>query len=585
MGSIIQNDTAVFALGGLGEVGKNTYCIEHEDSLIIIDAGVRFPEDDLPGIDYVIPDFTYLVRNQYKIKALIITHGHEDHIGGVPFLLQKVHIPLIYAPRLAAGLIRNKLDEFRIREKVNLVEYDESTQLTLPPFKIEFVAVTHSIPDCYGIAITTPNGLIFSTGDYKIDLTPVGQQHINLAKIAELGKRGVTLMMADSTNAEMDGISLSERAVVKSIHEIFQTTPGRLFVSTFSSNIHRIQQIVEAAVEFKRKIVIFGRSMEKTVALGRQFGYIQCPDSSIIDNPESIKYIRPEELLVLSTGSQGEPMAALSRIAKGQHKHIRIFPGDTVVFSSSPIPGNAMSVNRVVNLLVRSGATVITNSVFTNLHASGHANRDEMKFMLALVKPKYLMPMHGEYRMLKIHADMGVQLGIPKENTFVLSNGDVLYVNNETVRTGRRIDTDDIYVDGNDSSGLSTAVIRDRKILASDGVVAVLVSMDSRNNSLLSTPALVTRGFMYFSEDNDFIKEAQKLLNQSLKDVLKGKVTFSDIKNTVRNSLSSFIFTRTRRNPMIIPVIMNRREPSEAKVEVVEQVAKKAVKPKRAPKS
>lgn len=580
MNNVLRSETAVFALGGLGEVGKNTYCIEHEDTIIIIDAGVRFPEDDLPGIDYVIPDYTYLVRNQYKIKALIITHGHEDHIGGVPFLLQKIHIPLIYAPRLAAGLIRNKLEEFRIKEKVRMVEFDGSTKLTIEPFKIEFVAVTHSIPDCYGIAIQSPNGLIFTTGDYKIDLTPVGQQHMDLPKIAEIGNRGVTLMLSDSTNAEVEGNSLSEKAVVKSIHEIFQSTPGRLFVSTFSSNIHRIQQIVEAAVQYKRKIIIFGRSMEKTVQLGRQFGYIQVPDSYIIDNPETVKFLRPEELLILSTGSQGEPMASLSRIAKGQHKYIRIFPGDTVVFSSSPIPGNATSVNRVVNQLVRNGAIVITNSVFTNLHASGHANRDEMKLMLALVKPTYFMPMHGEYRMLKLHADIAVSLGVKRENTFVMANGDVLLLNQGKVRTGRRIDTDDIYVDGTDSSGLSTAVIRDRKVLASDGVVAVLVSIDSRNNSLYHMPTIITRGFMYFSEDNDFIREAQKLLQQALLDILKGKVTFSDIKNTIRNTLSSFIFDKTRRNPMIIPVIMNRRETGEStKTEHAAQPRKTAKKP------
>ncbi len=556
------SETAVYALGGLGEVGKNTYCIEHDDTLVIIDAGVMFPESDFPGIDYVIPDYTHLVRNQHKIKALIITHGHEDHIGGVPFLLMKVHIPVIYAPRLAAGLIRHKLDEFRVREKVTIVEYDATTKLTLSPFKIEFFQVTHSIPDCFGIVFDTPNGRIVTTGDYKIDLTPVGPQAMDLARISELGKEGIDLLLADSTNAEQDGMSISESAVVSAMNDIFTQTKGRLIISTFSSNIHRIQQIVETAVTHNRKIIIFGRSMEKTVEIGRKLGYIHAPDANIIGNPETIRYIRPEELLILCTGSQGEPMAALSRIAAGLHKNVRIFPGDTVVFSSSPIPGNQGSVNRVINLLTRAGAEVLTNSIFTNIHASGHANRDELKFILTLAKPRHFMPMHGEYRMLKLHADIAVQLGMPREKTYLLGNGDTLLLGKGEVRMGKRVVADDIYVDGNDLSGLSTAVIHDRKILADDGVMAVMVSMNSRTNSLIAPISILTRGFMYFNGDNPLLIEAQKLLTTTLQDMLKGKVTFADIKNTIRTTLSSFIFSKTRRNPMIIPVVMNLKDPN-----------------------
>lgn len=556
------SETAVYALGGLGEVGKNTYCVEQDDTIVIIDAGVMFPESDFPGIDYVIPDYTHLQRNQGKIKALVITHGHEDHIGGVPFLLMKVHIPVIYAPRLAAGLIRHKLDEFRVREKVTIVEYDATTKLNLFPFKFEFFQVTHSIPDCYGISIETPNGRIVTTGDYKIDLTPVGPQAMDLARISELGKEGIDLLLADSTNAEVDGISISESAVVASMNDIFTQTKGRLIISTFSSNIHRIQQIVETAVEHNRKIIIFGRSMEKTVEIGRKLGYIHAPDAYIIGNPETIRYVRPEELLILCTGSQGEPMAALSRIAAGLHKNVRIFPGDTVVFSSSPIPGNQNSVNRVINLLTRAGAEVLTNSIFTNIHASGHANRDEMKFVLTLAKPRNFMPMHGEYRMLKLHADIAISLGLPKENAFICGNGDTLMLSKGEVRMGKRVVADDIYVDGNDLSGLSTAVIHDRKILADDGVIAVNVSMNSRANSLLAPISILTRGFMYFNEDNPLLQEAQKILTASLTEMLKGKVTFADIKNTIRTTLASFIFSKTRRNPMIIPVVMNLKDGS-----------------------
>ncbi len=556
-----RSETAVFALGGLGEVGKNMYCVEHEDSLIIIDAGIRFPEDDLPGIDYVIPDYSYLVRNQYKIKALLITHGHEDHIGGIPFLLQRVHIPLIYAPRLAIALIQNKLEEHRIREKVKMFEINGDTHLDIGPFQINFFTTTHSIPDSLGLSIDTPNGRVVHTGDFKIDLTPVGQ-NIDLQKIARIGSEGVTLLLSDSTNAEVEGYSLTEQRVVKSIHDVVHNTPGRLIVATFASNIHRIQQIVEAGVSNKRKIVIFGRSMDRTVNIGRKYGYIKAPDSSFI-TPETLKNYRPEEILILCTGSQGEPMAALSRIAADTHKHLKIFPGDTVVFSSSPIPGNTQSVNRVVNALTRRGANVLTNSILTNLHASGHASREELKYMLSLFAPKYFMPIHGEYRMLKLHSEIAHALGIPKSNTFVFSNGDVVLLSQGSAHTGRRVETDDIYVDGKDTSGLSTAVIRDRKILSTDGVVTVLVSLDSRNNKLLTKPFILSRGFMFLTESGDMMKQAAANVEAAIMELYKGKVTFSDLKNTIRNTVSTFLYDRTNRNPMIIPVIMNRRETEE----------------------
>ena len=554
----IFDETSVFALGGLGEIGKNTYCIEEKDSIIIIDAGVKFPEEDLPGINYVIPDYTYLARNQYKIKALLITHGHEDHIGGIPFLLQKIRIPIIYAPRLAAALIKNKLEEARVKEKVRIVEIDGDTHLDLPPFEIDFVNMTHSIPDALGMRIKTSNGNIFTTGDFKIDLTPVGDD-IDFAKLTRFGEEGITLMMADSTNAEVPGSSLSERAVVNSINEIFRNTPGRLIVATFASNLYRIQQIVETAVKYKRRIVIVGRSMEKTIQIGRQFGYINCPDSFIITT-DFIKNYRPEELLILCTGSQGEPMAALSRIAAGLHKSLNIFPGDTVVFSSSPIPGNASSVNRTINLLTRSGANVLTNSVFTNLHASGHADKEDLKLMLKLLKPKYFMPVHGEYRMLKLHSELAHSVGVAKDNTFILENGDTLQLNDGKVRLGRRIETDSIFVDGNDTSGLSTAVLKDRQILAADGICAVVISMNSRTNLLDCTPHIINRGFVFRSAKGETKEDCEQLVKQELADLLQKKTTFSEIKNLVRSTVSMFIFSTTHRSPMVIPVVLNRRE-------------------------
>ncbi len=559
MNTFRNSETAVFALGGLGEVGKNLYCIEHDDSLIIIDSGVMFPEGSLPGIDYVIPNYSYLVQNQYKIKALLITHGHEDHIGGIPFLLQKVNVPLIYAPKFAAALIKVKQEDHKIKSKIKIIEVDGDTSIQIDRyFSVDFFYTTHSIPDSLGMCINTPNGKIVTTGDFKIDLTPVGQ-HIDLHKIAEIGKSGVSLLLADSTNAEVDGFSLSEKNVVSAIKEVFANTHGRLILATFASNIHRIQQIVEIAVLFKRKICIFGRSMEKAIDVSRKYGYIKCPDSFIIQ-PDALKQYRPEEILILCTGSQGETLAALPRIANGTHKYVKIFPGDTVVLSSSAIPGNAQSIQKVVNQLYRLGADVVTNSILTNIHASGHASKEELKYMLTLVQPKYFMPVHGEYRMLKIHAEIAQSLGIPKENTFICSNGDTLLLKDGQVRLGRKVETDDIYVDGKDSSGLSTAVIHDRQNLASDGVVSALISMDSHTNTLLCTPRVVSRGFMYLAESEVFMKEAGKIIEKELNELFKGKVTFNGIKNTIRNSLSAYIYDKTQRTPMIIPVIMNKRD-------------------------
>ena len=551
----------IYALGGLQEVGKNTYCIENDDTLIIIDAGIMFPEQGVLGIDYVIPDYTHLKNVRNKIKALFITHGHEDHIGAIPFLIQNVNIPVIYAPKLAIALIKNKLEEHHISNKIKLVEYTENDHITIDDFTIQFFRVTHSIPDSYGICVDTPQGRIVTTGDFKIDLTPVGED-ISLSKIAKLGEEGVDLLLSDSTNAEKEGYTLSERSVIDSIFEIFSKTSGRLIISTFSSNISRIQQIVEACIRFNRKILIIGRSMENTIGISRQYGYIKIPDSSLI-SADKLKDYKNSEIVILCTGSQGEPMAALSRIANGEHSLVKICPGDTVVFSSSPIPGNGASVNAVVNQLVRSGAEVINNSIFSNLHASGHPSKQELRIILKLFKPTYFMPVHGEYRMLKLHGEIAETLGIKKENIFVLGNGDSLVLRKHNITEGKRIQTDDIYIDGKDFTGLSTAVIRDRNILASDGMVAVLISIDSRTNTILTMPEIVTRGFIYMDEKSTkIIEKARQLAYSELKNIMNGKATFGEIKNTMKTSLSHFLYSQTHRNPMIIPIIMNQLERS-----------------------
>ena len=559
MKDLVNNSTKtlVFALGGLGEVGKNMYCIQHGDSIVVIDSGVMFGDEYLPGVDYVLPDYSYLIENQEKVKALIITHGHEDHIGGIPFLLKSITLPCIYAPKLAAAFIRNKLEEHKFERKCRIVEIDEHSNFKVDCFLFSFFSTTHSIPDSLGIVVDTPNGKIVETGDFKVDLTPVGKD-IDLLKIAKLGEENVTLLMSESTNIEVPGTTLSEKAVISSIHDIFRNSNSRIIVATFSSNVHRIQQVVEAAVLFKR-------SMEKNILLSRQLGYIKCPDSYFI-SPEMANTLRPDEVLIFCTGTQGESMAALSRIANGQHKHIKLMPGDTVIFSSSPIPGNTANINKVVNNLSRAGATVLTNSVLANLHASGHAAREELKLVLKMIKPEYFMPIHGEYRMLKLHTELAQEVGVKKENTFVLANGDVLCMDKGKVTlTNRRIQADDIYVDGHDTNGLSTAVIKDRKLLSNDGLVAILISIDSKNNTLLTKPSVLSRGFIYIKENGQLITEIEKLVNETLENLFKKeKTTFLEIKNTIKSTVSTFLFHKTRRNPMIIPVIMNKVESGDS---------------------
>lgn len=550
-------DTKVFALGGLNEIGKNMYCIEHDDEIVIIDAGVKFAEDGLPGIDYVIPDYSYLKRNQRKIKALLITHGHEDHIGGIPFLLQVIHIPFIYASPLACAMIQRKFEEKKISNVTKMVQIDNLSQVKTKYFNIGFFKTNHSIPESLGIIINTPNGRIVATGDYKFDLTPVGDP-ADYQVISFLGETGITLLLSDSTNAEVPNFSISEKQVAYSVQEAFRKTEGRLIVATFASNVHRVSQICEAAVKFNRKILVFGRSMENNIQVSRKLGYIKCPDRYFIKNDEA-RRLPDNEILILCTGSQGEALAALSRIANGTHRQISIKPGDTVVFSSNPIPGNGASVSRVVNKLFRAGAKVLTNTAFNNLHTSGHASQEEQKLMLLLTKPKYFFPVHGEYRMLKIHAKLYEEVGFNRDHAFVLSNGDSILLRNEEARLGPRIHVDDIYVDGNDISGLSTAVLRDRQILSEDGMVSVLITMDSHKGVLLNKPIIMSRGFVYMKDSVELIREEEKLVGRNLSTLLKRKTTFGEIKNTVRDTLGPYFYHKTKRNPMIIPVIMNKK--------------------------
>lgn len=555
---ILNSPIKVYALGGLGEVGKNTYCIESENDLIILDAGVKFPEDDLVGVDYVIPNYQHLKDNQSKIRALFITHGHEDHIGGIPFLVKMVKIPVIYAPKLACALIRQKLEDQKIKEKVNLIEYDSDSVIKAGCFNVSFIRVTHSIPDSFGICVDTPEGRIVDTGDFKIDLTPVGPE-MEIHKMARIGEEGVDLLLADSTNAEKEGWTPSEKNVLDSINEIFDKASGRLIISTFSSNISRIQQIVDCTIKHNRKIVIIGRSMVNTVEVSLKFGYIKIP-STMVKDVESLPSLKDSETVILCTGSQGEAMAALSRIANGSYKGLRIIPGDTVVFSSSPIPGNGASISKIVNQLTRQGADVITNSVFADIHSSGHPSRQELRMNLKLYNPKYFMPAHGEYHMLKLHGDIAKSLGMPKDNIFILGNGDTLLLKNHEVIDGERVTAEDVYIDGYDINGVSTAVIRDRKILQDDGMVSVSVCIDSKQSKLMCPPTVMTVGFVSYGKyEQHLTRHAAIQVEDALNELFGSKkVTFNDIKNTIRSVVSKYYFRKTQRNPMIIPLVLNK---------------------------
>lgn len=558
-----RNDTLIYALGGLGEVGKNMYCFEHENEILIVDAGVRFPEENLLGVDYVIPDYGYLVKNNRKRKVLVITHGHEDHIGGIPFLLKSVDIEAIYAPAFAIALINKKLEERKMLRSVKLIEINDRSSLKMNYFTCGFFNTTHSIPDSLGILINTPNGRIVTTGDFKFDLTPVGN-NADYQVMAYMGQIGVDLLLSDSTNSGVEDFSISEKKVAQEILDIMKKTSGRLIVATFASNVYRVSQILEAAVACGRKVIIFGRSMENVVTIGRKMGKIKVGEQHFL-SIDQLSTTPANKTCIVCTGSQGEPLAALSRIANGTHRYIKLIPGDTVVFSSSPIPGNGGSVNQVVNKLFRAGANVLTKSVLNNLHTTGHASQEEQKLMLQLIKPKYFMPVHGEYKMLKQHKDTAIETGIPRENIFTCANGDVLILRDHKVyESSFRIPADDIYVDGNDISGVSTAVLKDRKILADNGLVAVIIAIDSKDNKVLCKPVIVSRGFVFIKDSQGLLKEAEMIVYDALNEKMKQRTTFSDLKNTVRGSLEPFLYNKTHRNPIVIPVIINSKSAMQA---------------------
>jgi ribonuclease J len=553
---IKPNEVALYALGGLGEVGKNTYGIEYQDEIIVIDAGIKFPEDELLGIDYVIPDYTYLVENIDRVKALVITHGHEDHIGAIAYFLQAVNVP-VYAGPLAMALIKHKLEEKQLLNRVELHEYNDDTVLEFDKISVEFFRTTHSIPDVFGVAVHTPAGTIVETGDFKFDLTPTTKQPPNLYKMAELGKNGVLAMMSDSTNAERDEWTKSEAWVAKSVNRLFDNIKhGRIIFATFASNMNRVRMATDAAIAHGRKIAVFGRSMENAVNNGRALGYLNIKDEDLVEQNQ-IKNVPDDELLILSTGSQGEALAALNRIAEGTHKQIRLKPKDTVIFSSSPIPGNTASVNRVINKLEEGGANVIYGKL-NNIHTSGHGGQEEQKLMLALLKPKFFVPVHGEYRMLKVHAGLAHELDIPEDHTFILDNGDVLALDGENARVAGHFPAEDTYIDGSGIGDIGSVVLHDRQKLSQDGLVVVTATIDLNKKEILSGPDLLSRGFIYMRESGDLINEGRRIVFNALRrTLLNGEnVGEAQLRQAVIDDLSKYLYKETARKPMVLPMLI-----------------------------
>ena len=557
---IKDNEVAVFAIGGLHEIGRNMYCVQYQDEIVIMDCGIKFPEDDLLGINYVISDYSYLVKNRDKIKALVVSHGHEDHIGGIPFLLEKIPEIPVYATPFALALIKSKCEEHGILNKTELHEEYEDMVLKFDKLSVTFFRTTHSIPDTLGIAVHTPLGAVVFTGDFKFDLTPVMNQPApNFQRMAQLGKEGVLALLSDSTNAEVPQFTKSERFVAGSLHNIITGIKGRIIFATFASNLYRVSTAIKAAIDTGRKVAVFGRSMENGIQNGIDLGYLHVPDGLIVD-AETINSLPPEKVMILCTGSQGEPLAALSRIANGTHRQIKLKPKDTVIFSSNPIPGNTLSVNHLINKLMEGGANVVHGRI-NNVHTSGHGGQEELKLMVELAKPKYMIPVHGEYRMQVVHAHLAQQAGVPKENTFVLKNGEVVCFSPDGARIAGDIHVKDVFVDTSGAADVGNIVVRDRQILSEEGLVVAVATVDYKHKRVLAGPDILSRGFVYMRESQDLINAAQKHVYHVLKTEMakSDKPKDSEIRKAIVENLQDFLYSRTERRPMILPMLIEKK--------------------------
>jgi ribonuclease J len=541
-------------LGGMQEIGKNMMAIEYKDTIIVIDCGLAFPDEEMLGIDLVIPDVSYLVKNKEKVKAIFLTHGHEDHIGALPYVLPQINVP-VYGTKLTLGLVGNKLKEHGLLGSVELITIKPKDRVQIAELEVEFIKISHSIADSVAIAIHTPVGVIVHTGDFKVDYQPIDGEKMDLPRFAELGKHGVLALMSDSTNVERPGYTMSESTVGGSFIELFRDVKGRIIIATFASNIHRVQQAINAAVMFGRKVAVVGRSMVNVLGVATELGYMEIPDGVIIDVDNIDKY-PPDKVTIITTGSQGEAMAALSRMASSDHRKIDIMPNDRVIISAAPIPGNEKLVTRVINQLFKKGADVIYESL-ADIHVSGHACQEELKLMQALVKPKFFIPVHGEYKHLKQHAKLAENMGLMKENIFILDNGSVLELTKDSAKTNGTVTAGKVLVDGLGVGDVGNIVLRDRKHLSQDGLIVVVVTISKESGQVIVGPDIISRGFVYVRESEDLMEDAKSIIKEALAKCEEKQITeWSAIKSQVKDSLREFIYSKTKRNPMILPIIM-----------------------------
>jgi ribonuclease J len=551
-----ENFLSIFALGGINEIGKNMYVIQYGNDILVVDCGGKFPDESLLGIDLIIPDMTYLEENKENIKALIVTHGHEDHIGAIPYFRKKFNVP-IYGTRFTLGLIELKLKEHKLLRDSELITIDANSKLEFDHISTTFFRTSHSIPDCLGILFQTPEGNVVHTGDFKFDLTPVNNQYSDIHKMAEIGEQGVLLLLSESTNAERSGSTPSEMLVGDQVEEAFLRAKQKVIISTFASNINRVQQVVHASIKTNRKLALLGRSMVNVVSVAIERGYLQVPEGMLIEAYE-VENFPPEKVAILCTGSQGEPLAALSRLSTSSYRDVAILPGDTVILAASPIPGNEKDVSRIVDNLFLLGADVIYGSSSrTGMHVSGHGYQEDLKLMLTLMKPKYFIPIHGEYRMLYLHKELAQSVGVDKDNTFIINNGDVVDIEHKSARQTRKIASGDTYVDGMGVGDVGEIVLRDRKQLSEDGMIVIVLTISKNEKKLISAPDTISRGFVYSRNSEELLKEINILTQTTVNDLLdSNSLQWNVIKRSIKKAVGQYLFTHTKRKPMILPIII-----------------------------